>query len=438
MQRYYSTNGESPDVTLKEAVMTALPKDKGLYVPEDIPQLPASFFKEIDDFSHEEIAFKIASAIIQDEIPASILQEIIKDSINFEAPLVQLSDKISVLELFHGPTLAFKDFGARFMARLMAYFNRGSDRTLHILVATSGDTGSAVAQGFLGVPGIEVHILYPSGMVSHIQEKQLTTMGQNIRALEVKGTFDDCQALVKSAFIDGPTNAALKLTSANSINIARLIPQIFYYYFAYAQLEDRSKRIVISVPSGNFGNLTAGLMGKMMGLPVERFIAATNVNDIVPKFLLTGEYRAKASRQTLSSAMDVGNPSNFARLMDLYDGDVDLLYEDVWGMGFSDAETVLAMQNIYATYRYMPDPHGAVAYLGLQHYFMEHDSKDTVGIFLETAHPSKFVATVTKVLDRDPDIPECLVSAIQKKKHSLVINNDFAEFKQYLLALEGN
>jgi threonine synthase len=433
---FYSTNKISPNVTLEEAVIKGLAADNGLYMPEKITPLPAKFFKEIGSLSLQQIAFEVAKTLLQNSIDETVLKKIIEDSINFDAPLVSLNDSIQVLELFHGPTAAFKDFGARFMARITAHFIQKYDKKVNVLVATSGDTGSAVANGFLNMPNTRVIILYPKKKVSFIQEQQLTTLGNNIIALEVDAVFDDCQNLVKQAFLDEELNKRLILTSANSINIARLIPQSFYYFYAYAQLKDKSKPVVFSVPSGNFGNLTAGLMAQKMGLPVSMFIAATNINDIVPEYLKSGIFEARPSESTISNSMDVGNPSNFRRMLDLYNNDLDTMRKHVKGYSFTDDQTKMAMKEVSTKFNYTIDPHGAVAYLGLDAYLKEKGMKDLNGIVLETAHPSKFIDVVESTINKQVKIPERLEEYMSKKNSSKPMSNSFDDFKKFLLELD--
>lgn len=422
MIRFYSTQNRVLKVSLEEAVMSGLAEDGGLFMPERIPHLPDAFFKKISSLSFPEISFEVSRTLLDGAIPERDLKKIIEKSINFDAPLKELSSEIYSLELFHGPTLSFKDFGARFMAHLMGYFVQEKDQPLHILVATSGDTGSAIAQAFLNVPGIQVWILYPSGKVSWSQEKQLTTMGHNITALEVDGTFDDCQKLVKQAFSDSILRKKLTLTSANSINIARLIPQSFYYFYAYAQLKEKNSSLLFSVPCGNFGNLTAGLLAKKMGLPVAKFVAATNVNDSVPKYLNSGIFEPRPSKHTLSNAMDVGNPSNFARMLDLYEYQWKKMTQDISGESFTDAQTKSTIQEVFAKYHYLLDPHGAVAYLGL-HSFLSKTTEKVKGIFLETAHPAKFADDVERIIGQKITIPRRLQDVLVKEKHSIALRN---------------
>jgi threonine synthase len=426
----YSTNNPKLRVDLKEAVMNSLPADRGLYMPLHIPRFEPTFFHNLGDQSFQEIAFAISTALIKDYIPAEVLSEIVEEAINFPAPVQWLQEDIGVLELFHGPSLAFKDFGARFMSRLMSYFNRNENRPLTILVATSGDTGGAVAAGFYDTPGIEVVILYPSGKVSNLQEKQLTTLGKNIFACEVEGTFDDCQAMVKRAFLDDQLKEKYRLSSANSINIARLIPQSFYYFEAFKQIKDKNGPVVFSVPSGNFGNLTAGLMAKKMGLPIDAFIAATNINKIVPDYLKSGDYQPQSSIPTISNAMDVGNPSNFSRMMDLYGSMWEEVKKDIVGYFYDDDQTKKGITEIDRKFGYTADPHGAIGYLALQAYQTKHPC---TGIFFETAHPGKFLPTVEGVLDRKIDIPESLSKLTHLEKTAHKMSNKYMDFKSFLL-----
>lgn len=427
----YSTNNPLLKASLQEAVLKSLAPDKGLYMPEKIVSLPQSFIQHIRDYSFTEIGFEVCRTLFDGSIPDQDLKAIIEKAIDFPAPVVMLNERHGALELWHGPSLAFKDFGARFMAGLMSYFNQNSDKKLTILVATSGDTGGAVAFGFLGVPGIEVKILYPKGKVSLLQEKQLTTLGQNIEAFEVDGTFDDCQAIVKEAFLDAELNQKYQLSSANSINIARLIPQSFYYFEAYKQLLSFGEKIVFSVPSGNFGNLTAGLLAKRMGLPVHHFVAATNINKIVPDYLQSGIYNPRESLATISNAMDVGNPSNFARMLDLYGGSVEAMKKDISGSFVTDDETRSEMKLIYEQYGYVADPHGAVGHLALREYLDKHPEQ--VGAFFETAHPSKFEDVVNETLGIEVEIPERLAILASREKKAVQIAASFASFKNALL-----
>lgn len=434
--RFYSTNNPSLLTSLREAVLQGLAPDNGLYMPEEVPALPGKFFEGIHEMRFQQIAIAVAETFTGDEVPSAALEKIIDHTLQFDAPLVSLSDNISALELFHGPTMAFKDFGARFMSQLLGYFSTRIKRDIVILVATSGDTGSAVANGFLGVEGIRVVVLYPSGKVSDIQEKQFTTLDRNITALEVKGTFDDCQRLVKNAFVDPELRDAFFLTSANSINIARLIPQSFYYFEAYARRKHRDKPVVFSVPSGNFGNLTAGLIAKRMGLPVSHFVAATNINDVVPEYLKSGRMVPRPSKHTLSNAMDVGNPSNFARMEHLYKNDLDAIRRDITGYAFTDAETVEAMQYVSKHYGYTLDPHGAIGYLGLKAYLSQNDA-DVNGIFLETAHPAKFKEGVEQAIGQPIGLPPALEKFVKGQKRSVPVSNDYADFKETLRARLG-
>lgn len=433
--KLYSTQDKSHIVELKEAVLRGLPPDNGLYMPMQIPALPEDFINKLTDFSFQEIAFAICKNLFREYIPDNDLKDIIEKAVNFPAPLVQLDEHIHVLELFHGPSLAFKDFGARFMAQLMSYFNKGEEQELVILVATSGDTGGAVAAGFYQTPGIKVVILYPSGKVSNLQEKQLTTLGHNITALEVEGTFDDCQALVKQAFLDSELTKNIRLTSANSINISRLIPQSFYYFEAYKQAP-KDKPINFCIPSGNFGNLTAGLLASAMGLPVNHFIAATNVNDVVPEYLESGIFQPRPSLRTISNAMDVGNPSNFARMLDFFKetnqrSTWNNMRQRISGYAFTDQETEAAIKEVFQKYQYIIDPHGAVGYLAIREHLKQHPN--TNNILLETAHPTKFIDDVERVIGRRIELPEQLEKIKNKQKESVKMLSDFADFKSWLL-----
>ncbi len=430
--KYYSTNKKAPCATLEEAVVKGLASDKGLYMPEKIKILPKEFFDNIDKMSFQEIAYKVADAFFGEDVPADVLKNIVYDTLNFDVPAVKVKDNIYSLELFHGPTLAFKDVGGRFMARLLGYFIRKEgEENVNVLVATSGDTGSAVANGFLGVEGIHVYVLYPKGKVSEIQEKQFTTLGKNITAIEVDGSFDDCQALVKSAFMDSDLNKHMKLTSANSINVARFLPQAFYYFYAYAQMKKIGKgdNLVICVPSGNFGNITAGLFGKRMGLPVERFIAANNSNDIFYQYLKTGEYNPRPSVHTLANAMDVGDPSNFARVLDLYDNDHDKICEDISGTTYTDKQIYDIVESVYKDTGYLLDPHGACGYRALK----ENLKSGETGVFLETAHPAKFLETVEDIIKDKIQIPIKLQEFMKGTKHTVPMTKDFESFKKYLM-----
>ncbi len=430
--RYYSTNHQAPMATLQEAVVKGLAGDRGLYMPERIKQLPASFYDLIDTLSFQEIAFTVADAFFGEDIPSEDLRHIVFDTLSFDCPVVKVTDHIYALELFHGPTLAFKDVGARFMARLLQYFIRreGSDR-VNVLVATSGDTGSAVANGFLGVDGIHVYVLYPKGKVSPIQECQFTTLGRNITAIEVDGVFDDCQALVKQAFLDDQLNAHMRLTSANSINVARFLPQAFYYFNAYARMKalGLGSNMVMCVPSGNFGNITSGLFGYEMGLPIRRFIAANNANDIFYQYLQTGEYHPKPSRQTLANAMDVGDPSNFARVYDLYGGSHERITSYISGATYSDDDIRATMRECYESTGYVLDPHGACGYRALQESLRPGEE----GVFCETAHPAKFKEKVDEILGTDIAIPTRLAEFMKDKKNSVEMTRKFEDFKAFLL-----
>ena len=431
--KYYSTNHKAADATLEEAVVRGLAPDKGLYMPYEIKTLPQSFFDEIGTLTFQETACRVADAFFGDDIPAGTLEQIVCDTLSFDVPLVHVTGDIYSLELFHGPTLAFKDVGARFMARLLGYFIRKEGKEqVNVLVATSGDTGSAVANGFLGVPGIHVYVLYPQGKVSEIQEKQFTTLGQNITAIEVDGTFDDCQALVKSAFMDADLNAAMQLTSANSINVARFLPQAFYYFYAYAQLKrlGRADNVVICVPSGNFGNITAGLFGKRMGLPVSRFIAANNRNDIFYQYLRTAVYSPRPSVATIANAMDVGDPSNFARVLALYGGSHEAIAADISGATYTNAQISETVKRVYDETGYLLDPHGACGCRAL----LEGLKPGEVGVFLETAHPAKFLQTVEAVIGTQVEIPAKLQAFMRGTKRSVRLPKDFLPFKEYLLS----
>lgn len=430
--KFYSTNNKSHQVKLEEAVVRGLAPDGGLYMPVVLNPFPVSYFDSLPKKSFQEMGFAVAHQLLGDDVPVDVLQQMIEHTITFDAPLVQIEANIFALELFHGPTLAFKDFGARFMSQLLGYFAKKQNREVTILVATSGDTGSAVANGFLGVPNTKVVVLYPSGKVSDIQEKQFTTLGKNITALEVDGTFDDCQRMVKQAFGDGELQQKLFLTSANSINIARLIPQSFYYFWAWSRLANRGN-VVASVPSGNFGNLTAGLLAKRLGLPINHFIASTNANDIVPQYLVSKKFNPQHSIATISNAMDVGNPSNFARMLDLYQGDWASLSADITGFSFSDDETQNEMLNVYQKDKYTLDPHGAVGLLGLKKYLKS--NANAVGFFLETAHPAKFKSVVDETLNASIEIPQKLSAFVSGSKKSIVMRSDFNAFKNWLLEM---
>ena len=429
--KYYSTKKSVPEVDLKHAVTKGLADDNGLFMPERIEKFDASFFKSIHNLSFQEISFEVAKKFFGEDVVEDKLREIVYDTLSFDCPVVPVQKNIYSLELFHGPTLAFKDVGGRFMARLLGYFLEKSEKLVNVLVATSGDTGSAVANGFLGVPGIHVYVLYPKGKVSEIQESQFATLGQNITALEVDGTFDDCQRLVKSAFLDAELNKKHTLTSANSINVARFLPQSFYYFNAFARNEQKDKELVISVPSGNFGNLTAGLFAKRMGLPVHQFIAANNENDIVYNYLNTGVYNPRPSVQTIANAMDVGDPSNFVRILDLYGNSVEAIRKDVKGFRYSDQQIRETLKQVYEQCGYLLDPHGACGYRALEEYLTD----SQVGIFLETAHPAKFTETVESIIGKgNVELPEKLAAFMKGKKQSLEMTKEFDDFKAYLMS----
>ena len=431
--RYYSTNGNAPIADLHKAVVKGLAEDRGLYMPEKIKQLPKDFFDNIDKMSFQEIAYTVADAFFGEDVEADALKKIVYDTLSFDCPVVKVKDDIYTLELFHGPTLAFKDVGARFMARLLQYFicQENGKGQVNVLVATSGDTGSAVANGFLGVDGIHVYVLYPKGKVSPIQECQFTTLGKNITAIEVDGVFDDCQALVKNAFMDAELNQHMKLTSANSINVARFLPQAFYYFNAYARMKALGKadNLVMCVPSGNFGNICAALFGHEMGLPIARFIAANNANDIFYNYLQTGRYEPKPSKQTLANAMDVGDPSNFARIYDLYGKSHERISSLIGGATYSDEQIRQTMRQCYEETGYILDPHGACGYQALA----DGLKPGEVGVFCETAHPAKFKEKVDDILGIDVDIPARLRAFMQGQKQSVPMTKDFADFKQYLM-----
>lgn len=435
--QYYSTNGSTSKVSLQTAVVKGLAADRGLFMPERISVLPKAFFNNIGEMSLQDISFIVANTLFGDDIENTTLKDIVYETLNFDIPLKHVSDNKYSLELFHGPTLAFKDVGARFMARLLGYFNRIDNQKgdmVNVLVATSGDTGSAVANGFLGVPGVRVFVLYPQGKVSRIQEAQFTTLGQNITAIEVDGTFDDCQALVKSAFMDEELNEHMKLTSANSINVARFLPQMFYYFYGYAQLAKRGQdlsNIVVSVPSGNFGNITAALIGKRMGLPIKRFIAANNKNDIFLQYLKTGIYSPKASVATIANAMDVGDPSNFARVLDLYQHSHKAICNEISGCSYTDEQIADTMAKTYKETGYLLDPHGAVAYRSLE----EGLDKNETGIFIETAHPAKFKTTVEAIIGEEIDIPDRLAAFLNSDKKTVKMSSSFISFKKYLMSV---
>ena len=433
---YFSTNNQVKDSTLSEVVIKGLADDKGLFMPNYIPVIPDMFYKNIEKQAFRDMAYTVAYMLFGEDVHANMLKMMVNDTLSFDVPLVKVSDRIFSLELFHGPTLAFKDVGARFMSRMLSYFVQRQDerRDVNVLVATSGDTGSAVANGFLGVEGVRVYVLYPKGQVSPVQESQFTTLGQNITALEVDGSFDDCQALVKSAFVDEELNKAMQLTSANSINVARFLPQAFYYFYAYAQLkmisEEAAESMVICVPSGNFGNLTAGLIAKRMGLPVKRFIVANNRNDVFLEYLNTGTYTPRASVSTIANAMDVGNPSNFARILNLYTNSHEAICSEISGFSYTDAQIEATMRDCRNENGYMLDPHGACGYQGLKDGLQEGE----YGVFLETAHPAKFVETVSSVLNETIELPEKLKEFLGREKQTVQLPADFNAFKSYLLS----
>lgn len=428
---YYSLNNKAPKTSFKDAVIKGIAPDKGLYFPETITPISQDFFKNIESYSNNEIAFELIKQFVGTEIPETDLKAIIADVLQFGFPIVEVEKDIYSLELFHGPTMAFKDVGARFMARCLSYFNTENTNEVTVLVATSGDTGGAVASGFLGVKGVNVVILYPSGKVSDIQEKQLTTLGQNIKALEVHGVFDDCQAMVKKAFLDESITDNMQLTSANSINIARWLPQMFYFAFAYKQLKDKSKNVVFSVPSGNYGNICAGMMAQKLGLPVELFVASTNANNVVTEYLNSGAYNPKPSVQTISNAMDVGDPSNFIRIEKLHENNFDKLKSNLHSYSYSDGETHAAMLHLFNTCKYTADPHGAVGYLGLKEELKQ--QKNAQGFFLETAHPVKFLPVLDSDIANQIEIPEQIKSVIDKEKVAIEIST-YEELKTFLLS----
>ncbi len=429
---FHSTKNKNLTASLEEAIFHSLPPDNGLYMPENIPQIDPEFLNNIETRSFKEIAIEVTHTLLAEDLSRDEVTAIIDTAYNFDAPVVQISPSNYVLELFHGPSMAFKDFGARFMAALMSHFLLRSNKQINILVATSGDTGGAVAQGFYKVPGISVTILYPSGKVSDIQEKQLTTLGQNVTAIEVDGTFDDCQNLVKEAFLDSELNAKFNLASANSINIARLIPQSFYYFAAYSQLKGLNKPLVFSVPSGNFGNLSAGLLAYRMGLPVERFLAATNVNNAVPRYLTNGSFEPVASIATISNAMDVGNPSNFVRMTRFFNDDWNLVKEKISGYFFNDEQTQKTIREIFGNTNYVLCPHTAIAYKALEEFRQQHHSEFT-GVFLSTAHPAKFIDLVEETLGKSVDVPERLKSLLSLEKVAVKMDTSFLSFKKLLM-----
>lgn len=430
--KYYSTNNKNIKVDFRQAILKGLADDKGLYMPEEIIPLSKSFLDNLSQFSFQQIAFEVAKNFVGDEIPVDQLNNIIDSSITFEAPLVKLTENFSILELFHGPTLAFKDFGARFMARTMEYFLKDLKKGITILVATSGDTGSAVANGFLNVSGINVLVLFPSGKISKIQEKQITTLGNNITAIEVDGSFDDCQRLVKTAFVDETIRERLNLSSANSINIGRLIPQTFYYFESFKQIKNPKKEIVYSVPSGNLGNLTAGLFAKEMGLPINKFIAATNKNDVFTEYIKTSQFIPRPSEITISNAMDVGDPSNFARIMSLYNSNHKIISDIIFSKSFLDEEIIRMIKELNEKYNYIIDPHGAVGSLALDDY-KNNINNNCTGVVLETAHPAKFLNVFEEHLNFIPEIPEVLSSCLNKRGITIKTSKEYDDFKELLL-----
>ena len=425
--KYYSLHHKSPISTFKNAVVQGLAKDRGIYFPDNITKLSNHFIDNISDYTNHEIAYEVIKQFVGDEIPAEKLKEIIAKTVSFDFPIVKVDDNIASLELFHGPTMAFKDVGAKFMAQCLEYFNKDSEDEITVLVATSGDTGGAVANGFLGAKGVNVVILYPSGKVSDIQEKQLTTLGQNITALEIDGVFDDCQEMVKTAFLD--EDITKTLTSANSINVARWLPQMFYFFFAYKELHKSHKDLIFSVPSGNFGNICAGVMAQKLGLPIKHFVASTNINDTVPNYLVDGIYKPKPSKATISNAMDVGNPSNFIRIQELFSNDIDALKSAFSSYSFTDDETRATMTKIHNNSRYVADPHGAVGYLGLKKHGLK---ENEFGVFLETAHPVKFKDVVEETLPVKVEIPEQIKKVINNTKVAIKASN-YEDLKAYLM-----
>jgi threonine synthase len=431
--QFYSLNKKSPSVNFKDATINGQAPDKGLYFPESIPQLKKEWIDNIENISNEDIAFEVIKPYVGNAINENDLFNIVKETINFNIPLVKVTDSISSLELYHGPTLAFKDIGARFMSRCLGHFVKGADKKVTVLVATSGDTGGAVANGFYNVEGVDVVILYPSGKVSSVQEKQLTTLGNNIHALEVEGNFDDCQTMVKSAFMDEALNKKLFLTSANSINVARWLPQQFYYFFAYKQWQEKNNPPVISVPSGNFGNICAGLLANASGLPVKHFIAACNANDVVPQYFATENYQSKKAVATISNAMDVGDPSNFVRIMEIFQQQFAHLKNKVSSVSVSDAVTKETLLSVFKEHQYLCDPHGAVAFKALQDYLL--NNPNDKGIFLETAHPVKFFDVVEPIINQPVPIPESIKEQLLLEKKSTKIGTSEEELKPFLLAL---
>jgi threonine synthase len=436
MMQFFSTNHNAKLVSFREAVMKGLPEDNGLYLPMHIPELDRDFLNNLDQANLQEIGYMVTRALAGDELDENTIRKIVEESIDFDAPLHQLEENIYSLELYHGPTYAFKDFGARFMARTVTHFLGQEDKKITILVATSGDTGSAVANGFYNAPNVRVVLLYPSNKVSELQEKQLTTLGGNVTALEIEGTFDDCQIMVKQAFLDQDLKNSINLTSANSINIARLIPQSFYYFYAYGKLADKSKPVYFSVPSGNLGNLCGGVLAHKMGLPCAGFVAATNANNTVPKYLSTGKFTPKASVRTISNAMDVGNPSNFPRILELYGQRHEAVKNEIAGFAYSDSLTKKTIQKVYKMYEYLICPHSAVGYMGIHDYLIR-KNEDATGIFLSTAHPAKFYDIIDKIIGEDITFPHALKSILSKEKKSFPLSTDYQVLKEFLLNLHG-
>ena len=431
--KFYSTNNKNHTANLRDAIFKGLPEDGGLYMPERIPVMDKNFINSLQNLSLQEISKELSKKLFGDDVPFQKLEEIVDESLNFEIPLVRISDKIYSLELFHGPTLAFKDVGARFMARILSHFIGESKDEINVLVATSGDTGSAVANGFLGVEGITVHVLYPKDKVSKMQEKQFATLGNNIKAIEVEGNFDDCQRLVKTAFKDKAITGHISLSSANSINLARLLPQSFYYWHAWKPLEN-NENTVFCVPSGNFGNLTAGLIAQRMGLPAKHFLAATNINDIVPNYLKNGKFKPRASVSTIANAMDVGDPSNFSRMMDLFDSSQEKMASSITSFSYTDDEIRTTIKNVYQKYNYISDPHGAIGFKASEEYLK--DNPENKIIFFETAHPAKFHEIVEDVIKQEIPIPNRLKQFLNKEKTSLQLSSEYVDFKEYLIGLK--
>ncbi len=428
--QFYSLNHKAPKVSFKEAVIKGIAPDKGLYFPESISRIDQKIIDHLEDYSNHELAYELIKQFVGEDIPEGDLKSIIEDTLNFDFPIISIEKDVYCLELFHGPTMAFKDVGGRFMARCLSYFNKKKTTDITVLVATSGDTGGAVASGFLGVKGVNVVILYPSGKVSSVQEKQLTTLGQNIKALEVDGTFDDCQAMVKTAFLDSEITDTIQLTSANSINVARWLPQMFYFAFAYKQLKDKTKKLVFSTPSGNFGNICAGFMAQQLGLPIDHFIASTNANRVVPNFMTSGKYEPIKSVATISNAMDVGDPSNFIRIREIFKDNFSKIQKNLSSYSYSDYQTREVMKDVFSATQYVMDPHGAVGYLGLKQYLKEHDKVQ--GVFLETAHPIKFLDVVEPVIQKSIPFPSQIEEIMDREKVATSIKS-YDELKAFLL-----